>query len=70
MAVTQKAKDNAYISLYKAVAKYVRLQGGTVILCEGIQVQIWPKSREDSFTVGVKCIGSMPVFAKKEAPHA
>ena len=28
MAITKKARENAYIGLYKAVGKYVELQGG------------------------------------------
>ena len=69
MAITKKAKDNACLGLYKAVCKYVRLRGGQVIVCNGIDVQEWPSIRKGSFTIAVKCFGAKPIFVKQEAPH-
>jgi len=68
MAITKKARENAYIGLYKAVGKYVELQGGRVVIIEGVQVQEWPDKRVGSplksFSIAVKCLGKKPDFAK------
>ena len=60
MATTQKARDNAYIDLYKAVSKYVSLQGGEVVVCTGIQMQEHPLLRKGIFSIAVRCIGRKP----------
>ena len=67
MATTNKARDNAYMGLYRAVAKYVRLKGGSVVVCSGIQVQEWPGSGKWSFSIAVKCLGRKPIYAKEQA---
>jgi hypothetical protein len=66
MAITNKARGNAYIKLYKAVAAYVRAQGGLVIVVGGIQVQEWPGDREGQFTIAVKCTGVKPIYSEKK----
>jgi len=66
MAITKAARNNAYIGLYKAVAKYVQLQGGKVIVCGGIQIQEWHTDRTLGFTVGIKCVGKKPEFVKQQ----
>jgi hypothetical protein len=65
MAITNKARSNAYIKLYKAVADYVRAQGGCLIAASGIQVQEWPGDREGQFTIAVKCTGVKPTYSEK-----
>ena len=65
MATTQKVRDNAYMGLYKAVCKYVSLQGGKVVMCNGIQVQEWPLLRNGSFSIAVKCLGRKPKFSEQ-----
>ena len=67
MATTNKARNNACMGLYRAIAKYVRLKGGTVVVCGGIQVQEWPGSGKRSFSIAVKCLGRKPIY-KKERP--
>jgi len=68
VAITKKARENAYIGLYKAVEKYVALQGGRVVIAEGVQVQEWPEKRVGlalkSFTIAVKCLGKKPDVAE------
>lgn len=58
--------DAAY-ELYRAVAKYLRANGGSLMMATGIQIQRWPESNAYEFTVGVKCVGRPPEFAKEEA---
>jgi hypothetical protein len=73
MTAKQKAKKNdaewdACAAMYKAVAKYIRIKGGSVAMSEGVQIQQWPDAKKGHFVVGVKCFGEMPLFVT--APDA
>ena len=70
MAITNKARENAYVALYKAVAKYVSLQGGRIIVCGGIQVQERPGEGKFNFSIAVKCAGHKPVYKQSAKPEA
>lgn len=48
--------------LYKAVANYVKMVGGSVVVIGGVQIQQWPGDGEFRFTVGIRCSGRKPDF--------
>lgn len=57
------AKGRATDRLYKAVANYLEVNGGSAIVVGGVQIQEWPLDGPHSFTVGIKITGKKPVFA-------
>jgi len=65
----KKSKKDAIpphvMRLYKAVAHYVKKNGGMVIVTSGIQIQEWPGDGEYRFTVAVKCNGRKPTIRTK-----
>lgn len=50
--------------LYRAVEAYVKSAGGGVMVIGGIQIIQWPDDGKYKFTVGIKCCGTIPKFAK------
>jgi hypothetical protein len=46
--------------LYRAVERYVKSNGGGVLVIGGIQVQEWPGDFDGTFTIGVRCTGKKP----------
>lgn len=62
------AKNDGYMALYKAVAKYVEKHGGAVVVAGGIQLQQMPGDNDSTFYVAVKCTGRKPIFEGKERP--
>ena len=54
--------------LYRAVDRYVKSKGGSIVVIGGIQIQQWPGDASNNFVVAVKCMGRLPKFA--EAPNA
>lgn len=46
--------------LYRAVRRYVRSNGGDIVVIGGVQVQEWPEDRAGMFVIGVKCLGRKP----------
>ena len=72
MATTKKARDNAYLALYRAVEKYVRIKGGKVVMCSGIQIQEWPNTDSmglRGFSIAVKCLGIKPTSKSRKEPQ-
>jgi hypothetical protein len=73
-AVARKKKPNRIIEemkrggpierLYAAVAEYVDSCGGNVVVVGAITIIQWPDDLPGNFTVGVRCTGAKPVFAK------
>lgn len=55
-------KEKAVHKLYDAVASYVKLNKGIVLVAGGIQCQSWPGDGSYQFTIAVKCTGKPPLF--------
>lgn len=64
---TEKQKERAALKLYKAVADYVKINGGTVLVAGGIQVIQFPEELKGNWSLAVKCTGVMPVYAQKDS---
>ena len=60
---TQKQIDKATDNLYKAVANYVKLQGGNILVIGGVQVIDFPGSLKYNWTLGIPCTGTPPKYA-------
>ena len=58
-------KQKSVDALYRAVQKYVELNGGKLIVVGGIQVQQWLGDAKYNFVVAVRCTGVLPEFAKE-----
>jgi len=69
-ATIARKKDQNTVAidrLYRAVAHYVKLNGGVVIVAGGIQVQQWPGEGSMNFHISVTCTGGrLPAFAEPE----
>ena len=59
-------KERAVDRLYDAVAAYVKLHKGSVLVAGGIQCQQWPGDGLYQFTIAVKCTGQPPEFEVKK----
>ena len=59
-----KVNGPAVMRLYKAVANYVKTNGGEVIVAGGIQIQQWDDDPK-KFTIAVKCSGKRPTFEER-----
>lgn len=46
--------------LYRAVRRWVKEGGGSLILIGGVVTIEWPGDRAGMFTVGIKCFGKKP----------
>lgn len=57
-------KELAVNALYRAVQRYVKSNGGTVIVAGGIQMQEWPNDGSLNYTIAVKCFGKKPEFGE------
>ena len=62
--VSEFRKERACLNLYKAVAKYVRLNGGLMLVAGGVQIIQWPGDTDTNFTIGIKCTGRKPLYQK------
>lgn len=51
--------------LWKAVQNYVEKEGGKLVVIGDVQILKWPGDGQFNFTVGVKCTGRVPDFAKE-----
>jgi hypothetical protein len=57
---TKRQKDAAVANLYRAVQKYVEVNGGKLAVIGGIKIIEWPGDSSYNFTVGVGCTGRRP----------
>lgn len=53
-------KRDPVSQFYRAVERYVKAQGGSVVVIGGIQVIKWPGDFTGNFTIAVKCTGQTP----------
>jgi hypothetical protein len=49
-------------ALYKAVANYVKANGGKLVVVGGVRIEEWPGEPDLVFHVAIKCMGRKPVF--------
>jgi len=63
---TQKQIDKATDNLYKAVEKYIKLQGGNVIVISGVKVLHFSSSPKYNFMLGIPFTGSPPTYFEEE----
>ncbi len=65
-----KKKDNRLDSidtLYKAVANYIKLSGGEVLVINGIEIGSYlGEEQPRHFVVQIECFGHKPVFPESE----
>jgi hypothetical protein len=54
-----RKNDHAH-NLLAAVERYIRANGGKVIVIGGIEIQKWPDDGEFKFKVAVGCSGRQP----------
>lgn len=54
--------------LYRAVDRYVKSKGGSLVVIGGIQVQQWPGDPAHSFVVAVKCMGRQQNSRRHQMP--
>lgn len=59
--------DRAVDRLYRAVANYVTVKGGKLVVIGGIAIQEWPEDRPMIFHVAIKCMGRKPAFVEAES---
>lgn len=52
--------------LYQAVTRYVKANGGSILVIGGIQCQVWPGDLPGTFRIAVKCLGRKPEFKPVE----
>lgn len=69
MKKLSKREQNAVIEkMYRAVAKYVEMRGGTALVAGGIQIMHGPLSEFScSYSVCIKITGRVPKFVKEKA---
>ena len=53
--------------LYRAILRYVKSKGGSIMVIGGVQIEQWPGDGELKYVVGVRCMGRKPVV-EKSAP--
>jgi hypothetical protein len=53
-------KRDAESQLYRAVRRFVRERGGSLLVIGGIVTIEWPGDAVGKFTVGVHCLGKKP----------
>jgi hypothetical protein len=54
------------LRLYRAVANYAKVEGGSVLVAGGVQIQQWPNEPKFNYSVAVKCTGRLPELAREK----
>ena len=62
MKSTIKGRDSV-MQLYRAVVRYVKANGGQVVVIGGVEMQEWSADGKQSYRIAVKCTGKRPEFA-------
>ena len=50
------------LQLYRAVRRYVKARGGSIVVIGGIELQQWPDDRPQQFRLAVKFLGRKPTI--------
>jgi len=56
--------DKTTQNLYDAVDKYIKSRGGHLVYIGGVQIMDDPRGLKYNWTLGIKCTGRRPEYAK------
>ena len=60
--VKNKEKEKATDDLYEAVANYVKVHGGLVVVAGGVKIIQEPADLQYNWTIGIRCTGRCPTL--------